>query len=431
MRSKLLVLLLLAFTAINAQDVGIVKLGDTLYAPALSSTGVTQRQLSYFIVTPPGYKPEQRYPLKVIVHGKGERSEGKIEGLRNLAQGAVYVTGGPRLYPFIPDDAYRMSRDSGFIIAVPNYTPTKGMSSLDVDFIIAEAQRHYNIDTDRISLWGFSMGGGIVSAYISTAGAAKLQYAVLASPVNSLSNTSYIKATSLPVITISATTDNVVSASTSDAIANSINNSGTAIKAYRIKMPGTGHGGLNEMLSIYNTSIPQSIYAYEAQVTKDGPKAYPLGNTPPPQPPVTGAPVLRLGEVPAVTTTGLVNFEACSTTGFDAFTWTVVSVPKTASLWAPYLTGAGFCRAAGKFTIEGAYAIKATACKGSACVTDTIYVTYQKTSTPLPVTAITFDSATGLLVLSDGTRVAATAVIDFKAGTAVATTSDGKTYNLK
>lgn len=426
---KKLLSLLLLFLALQVQAQSVYKNGDTTYYPKQTESYSPIRQVGFAVVTPTNYTPAKKYKTYVIIHGNGELWDARLTDLRNLLLGY----GNPRQYAFPPGDILPAVNDTQCIAVFPNWK--NGMSPDDVNFVLNETIKGFSVDESKIVLAGFSAGGGVVSRYISSskANADRLAFAVLAASVNSISNYSVIKEARLPVILITAETDNKVSSQNSVNIYNGILNTGTDIKPFLIKVPGTGHGGLNEIFRYKHSSVPQNLYSFLSKVTNDAPLSYPASSTtiptPEPEKPI-GTPIIVREDVPAVSTTGTVSLLACKSTGFDAFTWTVISVPKSASLWAPYISGAGFCQAAAKFTIEGAYGIKATACKGSTCVSDTLYVTYQKSTVPVPVTPVTYDSNTGYLVLSDGTRLKATATIDWTSKKVTVKGEDGVTYSL-
>lgn len=415
-------------------DPTVIKIGDTTYFPGMTDSYQRIRQAAFAVITPRNYDPAKQYDTWMIIHGMGERSEGRLENLRNLTQGFDYSANktGPRQYALVTPKFAEQINKNDFIAVIVTYQGE--FNPTDVNFVFDEVEKNFSVNKSREALIGFSLGGGAVTRYItsSVANANRIAFAVACASVNWASDYNIVRTAELPTLFVTAQSDPTVSPNNTKTMVAGINQ-GAKYPAYAVYLPYTGHTGFQEVLEGDNQYLPQNPYAYLKQLTKDAPKAYPIssgGGTIPPPVVVPGAPVIIRETVPAITITGSVPLLACKSTGYDWFTWTVISVPQTASLWTPYINGAGNCQAGAKFTIEGAYGIKATACKGNTCVSDTLYVTYQKSSQPVPKTASKFDSKTGILIFSDGSQEPATGVIDFKAGTATATSSSG-TYNLK
>lgn len=114
--------------------------------PTFTST-IDRTQQPYAIYVPRALKPSQRYPLLVSLHT--EDTNARLN-LRQIL--------GP------PDRMGRAERaDDRFFVACPEARGAmgyQGIAEQDVYDMIAELERRYPIDPDRVYLTGASMGGG-------------------------------------------------------------------------------------------------------------------------------------------------------------------------------------------------------------------------------------------------------------------------------
>jgi len=414
MKNYIILLLTIMTLQVQAQ---VLKVGDTTYYPRVSDNGsIVYRQVGFFVIPPTNYNPTKQYPVKQIVHGVGERSEGKLEHLRNLTQGAVYTKGGPRLYPFVTPDLAKAINDSQFIAVIPTYGDQFQPS--DINFVFDEVIKNYSVDQSRLELDGFSYGGGAVTRYVtsSLANAQRIALAVACAPVNWATNYSYVRDAELPVIVITATTDDKVNPINGKNFADGINALNPKIKAKLIVLPYSGHAGLTEALEIYNKYIPQSIYSFLKQITNTSPTQYPTTatTTPPPivQPP-TGTLTAVAKEI-GVTSSADIKLDGTTSKGWTGASWGTISVPAGINIYSKIITGgAGWITGTATLPKEGAYTFVLNTYTSTQSARDTIVVTYQKTTVPVPVTPKSYDSETRYLVLSDGSRIQATATVDF------------------
>lgn len=416
-------------------DQSVIIAGDTAYYPRISESGGTvYRPQGFSVIKFPGYDPAKAYPVMMIIHGRGERGEGKLANLRNVTQGFDYNGDGIREEAVATNDFKKAINTYQFIGVVVTYASE--FNPTDVNAVLDEVEKNYAVDKSREAIIGFSLGGGSVVRYItsSQANADRLATAIACAPVNWGTNYSYIKNTSLPFIVTTNQVDNTVSPSNAKTIVSNANALSPVPATRLIIFPREGHGSINEMLSLTDPGKPELVYTYLKRITNTQPLEYgTVVSVPPVQPPTPGeVPVLRLTDIPAVTTTGTAVLSACSSTGYDYITWTAFAMPAGVNIYSNvFPSGAGACKVTFTAKTEGSYGLKVVACKGSACAADSVYITYQKTSTPVPVTAVSWESATKLLVLSDGTRVRGECTVNFTDYTATVTTEQGITYTLK
>lgn len=370
---------------------------------------VVGQDVAILVALPDNYKADQTYPYMIFVHGMGQRGPGTKSALNTVYVGANQA---------IPDDWKVAVNKYGIIGVLVNYNeffqPAQWVWTNN--FIKSK----YKV-VDRPMAQGFSWGGGsLQKLYCSSLSyASMIAVAIPIAPTIEL-NTGWDSPgkANLPVWIHVNKGDNVTGAATAKRSADYINSYNPVPPATYTEYNENGHGGTNRGLAITPpTGFSENVYEWYLDVLKNGPRAARKGTVTQPTDPApipTTGPVVLMEPVPSITTTGIVSLEACKSTGYEWFTWNVFSVPKGAHLYSAYLNGSGYCRTTTKLTIEGAYGIKATACKGSVCVSDTLYITYQKASTPVPVTPKSYDSSTGYLVFSDGTRIAAVATVFFE-----------------
>jgi predicted peptidase len=105
------------------------------------------------VYVPDGYTPDKEWPLIVFLHGMGER------GNDGWKQTEVGIGRAIRLHP----------ERFPALVVMPQCSPSTVWSSAEnqngapawkyIDDTIAYVRRHYNVDEDRMTLTGLSMGG--------------------------------------------------------------------------------------------------------------------------------------------------------------------------------------------------------------------------------------------------------------------------------
>ena len=117
-----------------------------------------QRQ-GYGIYVPPGYDPAKAYPLMIVLHG------GSANG--NLFLGVVLGNNmNWKEYDIHLWDLYEPRWSPDWIVVAPDgfgQVMWRWMGERDVLDVLADVQRHYHVDADRVVLSGLSNGG--VGAY--------------------------------------------------------------------------------------------------------------------------------------------------------------------------------------------------------------------------------------------------------------------------
>lgn len=415
-------------TTILLLFLSLATLGQTVhFYPTYTDTyaKVPGQEVAVLVRLPKDYgiDPAKKWPFKIFVHGMGQRGPGTIAALKTVYEGPVQA---------IPEDWKTSCDQNGIVGVLVNYNTFFQPASLawTINFIKSK----YSV-VNRPMGQGFSWGGGALQKFYCTDSgyAAMLACAVPIAPTIEY-NTGWQNPgkAKLPVIAMVNSGDSTTKAITAFNSVKAINLYSPAIPATYLEFPIGGHGGTNEGLSNKPPlGLAETIDQWYLDILANGPRPPKKGTGVPPADPDPDPdpmfPVLKLADVPSITTTGTVALDGCKSTGYEWFTWTVITVPKGANVYSNYFPGgAGNCKVTASFTMEGAYSIKATACKGSFCVTDTLTISYQKASQPVPIKPLNFDGT--YVVFSDGTRVRATARLDFVNKKASAIGDDGITY---
>ncbi|MBC7170834.1 MAG: hypothetical protein H5U40_00315, partial [Polyangiaceae bacterium] len=120
---------------------------------------VSTRLQGYAIYLPPGYDPSREYPLYIALHGGS--SNGNLFLGVVLGNNMDWLTYSQHLY-----DEYTPRWTPDWIVVAPTgfgQMLWRWMAERDVLDVIADVERHYNVDPERVVLGGLSNGG--VGAY--------------------------------------------------------------------------------------------------------------------------------------------------------------------------------------------------------------------------------------------------------------------------
>jgi dienelactone hydrolase len=435
---KKILLLLLTIITLQVQGQTVITKGDTTYYPRLGPGGVVYRQAAFAVVKPPDYPiPGKVYPVILEIPGMGDRSEGYYENLLNVLQGYDYDGNGPlpRQYPVMQPDFYTAIKTKQVLGVIVTYP--REFNPADINFVLDELEKNWQVDKSREAIRGFSLGGGAVMRYItsSLANAKRLCLAVAVAPVSWASNLQYIVDAKLPFIGVTNRTDDRVSPEIIKNYVKAIEALNPAVAPKLLVFPQDGHGGINEMQALSHPYVPQSVYDYVLASDRANPKSYPLTVATIPTQPVPTDPsptgLTAVAKEIGITTSSSITLDGSASTGASGHSWGVISVPAGVSIYTNLFTkGSGWHTVTASLPKEGAYTFVLNAYNSIATARDTIVVSFQKTSVPVPPTPVTYDSETGYLVFSDGSRVKATATIDWITKKVIVRAEDGISYSL-
>ena len=106
------------------------------------------------------YKNDNRYPLLIYIHGAGQFGNGVPPSLD-----AVFKEGTPKLLQekTFPLNFVSDGRHYTFIVLMPQFA--RSFTNADMKAFYDYAKSHYRVDTTRIYLTGFSLGGLMTSEF--------------------------------------------------------------------------------------------------------------------------------------------------------------------------------------------------------------------------------------------------------------------------
>ena len=149
-------------------------------------------QIGFYEFRPPGYNPDSsyKYPLIIFLHGVGERGNGTTElnMILNSSLSQMIANGASMNFTF-------HGKPSAFVVLLPQMSKDYiNWQNFYTDAMIGYAKQHLNIDTNRIFLSGWSLGGGGAWKYVTTsqANARRIAGIVIAGPAPDYENLSYI-----------------------------------------------------------------------------------------------------------------------------------------------------------------------------------------------------------------------------------------------
>jgi pimeloyl-ACP methyl ester carboxylesterase len=110
----------------------------------------------YAIYLPNAFEPGKRYPVVITLHSEGSNHRMNLRQIFGIPQRlGEYDAEDMRFFPKV--------RDPGFIIAAPLARGTmgyQGIAERDVYDVLADVERRFPVDEDRVYLTGIGMGGG-------------------------------------------------------------------------------------------------------------------------------------------------------------------------------------------------------------------------------------------------------------------------------
>ena len=116
---------------------------------------VDDSQQPYALYLPKAFRPDQKYPLVISLHAEETTHRMNLIQLLSLGPRPADTLAAARGFPPL--------RDAGYIVACPFARGTmgyQGIAEQDVYGVLADVERRYPIDEDRVYLTGVSMGGG-------------------------------------------------------------------------------------------------------------------------------------------------------------------------------------------------------------------------------------------------------------------------------
>lgn len=344
--------------------------------------------IGFYQYTPTDYDPNgEKYPLIIFLHGMDERGNGTTE-LSKLTRNAVpkYINAGHKMRFFWN------GKWQTFLVLSPQLSMAyRWWQNFYTDEMIKYAKANLNIDTNRISLIGLSLGGGGVWDFAaeSVENGKQLNAVAPCCPTCQTNNYCPLAEAKLPLWAFHALDDKTTGANCTSTIVNYINNNcGAAEKGYQTIWPTGGHGVWDRAFdTAYRWQNPN---VYEWLLGKDKSK------------PVNVRPVANAGpNITISTTTGYAHVSGARSTDADGtiqrYIWKQTAGPVNSAVVTPVSTH-GLSRING-LTTAGTYTFELTVVDDRTdFVTKTMTITVVSgTSTNIPpVTEAGANITTGL-----------------------------------
>lgn len=361
---------------------------------------VRTTDVGYVAILPDSYSPSKKYPLLVVVHGIGERGDGSLGALHYLVDQFSWGS-------IIPLETQQATDIYDMIVVAPNYSTDFNPSS--ANYVFDEMIKNYSIDTSKIGLTGFSLGGGAVLRYLSSSqtNVDRLAIAVPVAPVAWYTKTPYVAVSGLPVwfhVNVNDTNGPTNLSVTLNEL-NEINSSNPPIPAIYTAYNRTGHGGQNEAWGLLAPKAPGGKGFIDAKVnifewllmnTNKSHVPVPSGTS---SSTTTSSTTIRSGDIIAnagedrVVNTPYAFLDGRNSLGYkDAYAkWQTITVPQGENIYNIIRSG-GWITTDVSLKREGIYVFELTLTKGSSTSVDTVQIIYDRGS------SITTTSTTTLRV---------------------------------
>ena len=236
-------------------------------------------RIGFYEFKPPGYNPDSsyKYPLIIFLHGVGERGNGTTElsMILNSSLSQMIANGASMNFSF-------RGKPSSFVVLLPQMSKEyKNWQNFYTDAMIGYARQHLAIDTDRIFVSGWSLGGGGAWKYVTTSpeNAHRIAGIVVAGPAPDYENLRFIAQEKVAVWAHHAKDDASVPLHlTTDAV-EEINSYSPAIRARVSYYRSGGHPFTgNAPFDTLNTYLYPNVYEWMTGTSRKNSQA---GNQPP------------------------------------------------------------------------------------------------------------------------------------------------------
>jgi poly(3-hydroxybutyrate) depolymerase len=209
---------------------------------AKSLVAANGESIGFYQYTPVDYSPTgPKYPLIIFLHGMDERGNGTTELSKVTINGIPkYIKAGHKMR-FFWDGKWQT-----FLVLSPQLSSSyRWWQNFYTEEMIKYAKANLNIDTNRISLLGLSLGGGGTWDFAAQSVEKAKQLNAIAPCCPTCQTNGYcpIAEANLPLWAFHAQNDGTTPANCTSTIVNYINdNCRAAVKAYVTIWPDGGHG---------------------------------------------------------------------------------------------------------------------------------------------------------------------------------------------
>lgn len=151
--------------ALSAQAPGGVVAADSRVQGLTYTMDETGEEVPYALFVPSNYDSSREWPLIVALHGLGRPFDWVMgyEGYIDMAERDGYITVAPKGYhprAWYGSRGYGVPRGAASEDQLAELPANLGaLGEMDVMNVLEIVRDQYNVDDDRIYLWGHSMGG--------------------------------------------------------------------------------------------------------------------------------------------------------------------------------------------------------------------------------------------------------------------------------
>lgn len=299
-----------------------------LVAKSLTATNGTF--IGFYQYTPYDYNPSQspKYPLIIFLHGIGERGNGTSDLPNVLNNGTPRNIKEGHTMRFFWNGKWET-----FLVLIPQLSNNFGWwQNFYVDEMIKYAKTNLNVDPDRITLTGLSLGGGGTWGWSSASLANAQTLNCIGVCCGTCPNTSLfpnLVNAKLPIWAFHASNDGMVGAGCTTGAISALNNLNPTVKPYMTIWPDGDHFIWGRVYDTeYNWQNP-NIYEWFLGQNKSLPaNVRPVANAGPAQTITTGL--------------GTVTLNASGSTDQDGnivrYIWTKLSGPNYGTITTPVST---------------------------------------------------------------------------------------------
>lgn len=355
-------------------------------------------------------------------HGAAGRGDGSEAGIKMVLDTQVP----PKLKEAV--DRFNI------VVLFPQYSTATDLGCLDK--MIQEARALSGVDISRIYLMCFSMGGELVTRWLS---ASASRASLVAGSINigglnvidTTTEAQYIVSEKVPMVFFHSTSDPSSSVKNTQTAVDTINAAGPVIPAKAVYYNSNLHDITNQVCDadvfpFRGTETVNNIYEWMLLNSNDKPIGVPE----------TGGPVVPIPVVDSFTTTeAKIKLDGSKSRNVnrDKCRWEKVSVAQGVSIWD--VNTCNWINCDLTLPKEGVYIFRFVAVddKGQSATKD-ITVTYSKSSTPtqsVPKVLKSINLIGYWLLFTDGSRVQAVEVIqDLSTGKTTYKVSDSEQYTV-
>lgn len=413
------------------------------YFPKFDEKWVKLREVAYLAIIPDGYELMSS-PLfwMTDIHGIGERGDCQLANLVNLYEGQLQPDN-TRMYAYVTEATKSAVDKYGIIMIYPTYSQKEFFGYEMMRQLYVQVQNEFKV-TSKLSLGGFSYGGGATINFASSMWAAYLTNAWPIAPTENVVDWVNTRAANIPMhfFVNDDDTNEPTNLSHTLKLVNGVNSSTAApqikTKAQYTAFRQRGHGDHNKVTDLFPPiaiggqgiiNLAENIYEWSIDCWKNGPRQMKTStpNTPTipntPTMPTTAKADFNITDKQVITTSTF-ELDGSGSVGVinNNYYWEVtrMSPPWTGQVLDKGTVGGPKKKLSN--LVDGPYRIRLTINGSVQSDVRRIEVKLGEVILPKPKAPIAYSAATDLIMFDDGSMETAALVI-FK-------TESGKEYTI-